>query len=1725
MDETMPQRNDGLVDNLIEDEAERETLLAKPTCFIIVGKPGVGKSTLAKEIAQSWKCILVDDTDLLNTNIENKTRQGEELLNILSEGRSIPEEKVLQLILDRLYSPDVEHYGYVLSCLPSLSEECMKIHEQIELIKNLKLTPDFVINIKCADKDLVDRLSGLKQHPETGQLYSRDKWQHKEVFHKKKENKDEEEEVNDEDDQTAEEEQQQDITVQMVWTPEKLARNVFLRINMYKDTMLRPLEDYMTDHNPLYLLELDGNNTPEELHSTVMSRLGSMAIKGVSLPVLLHQPDDEEFPAEIDGEELLRVMSSSRTVAPGFRWRRSRWGRTCPVALREGKVIPGKPELCVGFQDKLYILSSEEAYQKFITNPRRYLLPPMPRPPCRVAIIGPPQAGTSTLCQLLAQHHNALVLDMEVLVKPVLAKGKEEWLNKVKEETTQVAIEKIKMKIEQDGGQNSDETSSGEVTEDHPEVKAMVLTALEEAKHISASPFGLYAEVLKTRIKEMEEADTDADVRTGWVLDNFPKNISQMNALQQAGNMPDILFCLRDSDGNRVLKRLYEMNKESVDKAVIKRLQEEPSEKEKQALNQRVQESKVEAPPADTQTNLETVVEENEENAEQSNTTTVVLPDHWESGYPDGPEMNNYKQQLQQFVNEWEQMQPALPVAHSVLEIGSKSPEDLLQEMILHIEKPFQYVSWEMSAVDLDEETEDMEALAELERADEGSNDNDAAEEEDEQGHIAAKRLLGDTRHFCPVALKNHNVLWPCKDEIAAKYREKIFCFSSQQARDCFLQNPVQFVAQTGPLKPPALRMFLLGPRGSGKTTNGEWLAKQLGIFHIQFREQVQMLIKAKTKRRIPYADEAYSAEESPDDLEALIKEARGEEEMEDTSASINDMEQEVLTDEEKDIKAYLSDGEPLSPRILNMVIRPFWKEEPYMSTGFILEGFPHNPEEVQYMLQQQLFPDLVVIMAVEASDVQKRLLPTCLEKWRERRDQHKTQLNLLRDLRQKKREENISRRRAEMMAEQRTKAAETRDEEDEEEDETVDNTEDEIEAMLEEEFPLEEDNEEMEDEETEEAASERLEAEIEERFTTDENNLAPVMELLSEQNIPNMSISASRKPRIVQQQMLQKIQPLLTNRESIFQKCYPISYSLANKLLLSSYKLHSAFGCWDPIKQYKERGLIQPLQWPLNTTYPLILHQYIYFFASRENRYTFMLNPLKYLRQQKPAPSLPLKIAVVGPPKSGKTTVAQMFAQKYGLAWLSIGSVMRTVLNTQEHTDLAVQMKKHLSKGLVVPDELVIQCLEVALMSLVCSTQGYVLDGFPSTLKQAELMGSRSIIPMIVVELELDTVEVLKRGLVEKMKPYKAHLMHDSSEILHIRNSCYKQEVKHVRQHFQKQYQNWIILDGLKSKWWIWNMILQEVSISMKYIHSYLERTKNRKAACINRLCITPRELQYRLGEFQQYCPVCMALHHHLVDCSETAALTHAAEYGGQYYRMCGKDHLERFLITPDEFVTPGCPHTLPQPHLLPRKLTESQVKNRFPQQVELKGFCPVTYLDGKQRYEALVRGKMEYAVEYREQIYILETKQKQDKFLRSPETYWDQKLPSKVPPLCEPVPLTSLPMLGYMEQGVAVAVIKAMTAVGCLKPKYPFISIQRSALLYVAFYLKAFNHKSTDYTRQKYRKKLALFEENCALIPYLSSTMRVNYRPPSKRPIDFEFKLNRFLALEDMPGASIVL
>ena len=58
-----------------------------------------------------------------------------------------------------------------------------------------------------------------------------------------------------------------------------------------------------------------------------------------------------------DTEELMRTVGGTQTVAPGCRWRRSRWQRNCPVELSKGNFVPGKAEYAVGLVGHLYVLN------------------------------------------------------------------------------------------------------------------------------------------------------------------------------------------------------------------------------------------------------------------------------------------------------------------------------------------------------------------------------------------------------------------------------------------------------------------------------------------------------------------------------------------------------------------------------------------------------------------------------------------------------------------------------------------------------------------------------------------------------------------------------------------------------------------------------------------------------------------------------------------------------------------------------------------------------------------------------------------------------------------------------------------------------------------------------------------------------------------------------------------------------------------------------------------------------------------------------------------------------------------------------------------------------------------------------------------------------------------------------------------------------------------------
>ena len=98
------------------------------------------------------------------------------------------------------------------------------------------------------------------------------------------------------------------------------------------------------------------------------------------------------------------------------------------------------------------------------------------------------------------------------------------------------------------------------------------------------------------------------------------------------------------------------------------------------------------------------------------------------------------------------------------------------------------------------------------------------------------------------------------------------------------------------------------------------------------------------------------------------------------------------------------------------------------------------------------------------------------------------------------------------------------------------------------------------------------------------------------------------------------------------------------------------------------------------------------------------------------------MKIIMLGAPGAGKGTQAQMIAEKFGIPHISTGDIFRA--NIKNGTELGKKAKEFMDKGLLVPDELTVQLLLDRVANEDCK-DGYVLDGFPRTIPQADVLDS----------------------------------------------------------------------------------------------------------------------------------------------------------------------------------------------------------------------------------------------------------------------------------------------------------------------------------------------------------------------------------------------------------------
>ncbi|MBZ9690101.1 adenylate kinase [Clostridium sp. M14] len=96
------------------------------------------------------------------------------------------------------------------------------------------------------------------------------------------------------------------------------------------------------------------------------------------------------------------------------------------------------------------------------------------------------------------------------------------------------------------------------------------------------------------------------------------------------------------------------------------------------------------------------------------------------------------------------------------------------------------------------------------------------------------------------------------------------------------------------------------------------------------------------------------------------------------------------------------------------------------------------------------------------------------------------------------------------------------------------------------------------------------------------------------------------------------------------------------------------------------------------------------------------------------------MKIVLLGPPGAGKGTQAKSISNRYSIPHISTGDIFRK--NISENTPLGMEARSYMDKGLLVPDEVTINMVKDRLQEEDCLS-GYLLDGFPRTVAQAEAL------------------------------------------------------------------------------------------------------------------------------------------------------------------------------------------------------------------------------------------------------------------------------------------------------------------------------------------------------------------------------------------------------------------
>ena len=134
------------------------------------------------------------------------------------------------------------------------------------------------------------------------------------------------------------------------------------------------------------------------------------------------------------------------------------------------------------------------------------------------------------------------------------------------------------------------------------------------------------------------------------------------------------------------------------------------------------------------------------------------------------------------------------------------------------------------------------------------------------------------------------------------------------------------------------------------------------------------------------------------------------------------------------------------------------------------------------------------------------------------------------------------------------------------------------------------------------------------------------------------------------------------------------------------------------------------------------------------------------------------IRIILLGPPGAGKGTHAQFLIDRFQIPQISTGDMLRAEIKSG--TALGLEAKKFMEAGALVPDDIVIKMAKARVAQSDCKN-GFIIDGFPRTIAQAEALRGAGINVDFVVEIAISDDEILRRMSGRRVHPASGRTYH----------------------------------------------------------------------------------------------------------------------------------------------------------------------------------------------------------------------------------------------------------------------------------------------------------------------------------------------------------------------------